>query len=92
MKNGIFTLELANFKSAIMQGAVAMVLGAGVAVAKYVYDAGTIFGLDWHLLIDKGAMAALGIFIAIVSLTTSALTTKKGNFLGAVKTVPDKKY
>lgn len=92
MKNGLFKIDWVNVKSAIIYGLLAMALGAVLAVANYIIDAGTIFGLDWHLVIDKGAMAALGVFVAVVSIVKNLFTTDKGNFLGAIEVVPNKDY
>lgn len=92
MENGLFKIEGEQVKAAIVYGVVAMVCGAVLAVGNYVLDAGTIFGLDWKMIVDKGALAALGAFVTAVTFIASLLTTKKGNFLGAVKVVPDKKY
>lgn len=78
-------LDWVNIRSAIVYGVVAIILGALLAIVNYIIDAGTIFGLDWKIVIDKGAMAALGAFVAVVSIVKNLLTTDRGNFLGAVK-------
>lgn len=92
MNNGLFKINFVNVKSAFVYGVVAMFLGALLAVASYIYEAGTIFGLDWKVVIDKGVMAALGTFVATVSIIKNLLTTDKGNFLGAVKVIPSTDY
>lgn len=87
MKNGLLKLDWENWKSAVVYGLLAMVLGGVFAVGKYIFDAGTIFGLDWKIIIDKGAMASLGMFIATVSILKNLLTTSQGKFLGVTKVV-----
>lgn len=79
MSNGIGKLSLANVKSAFVYGV--------VSVALAIIANQTIFGLDWHVLLDVGIMAILTSFVK------NLLTTDEGNFVGITKVVdePDSK-
>lgn len=70
MQNGIFKLDLANVRSAVVYGV--------VAVAVVVISEGTVFGLDWKVLTDVGVIAVL------TSLVKNLLTTDSGQFVGVV--------
>lgn len=88
----MFKLNWANVKSAFIYGVLAMLGGALLAVVNAIMDAGTIFGLDWKVILDKGAMAALGAFVASLSIIKNLLTNDKGKFLGAIEVIPKTKY
>lgn len=85
-------LNWTNIKSAVVYGLVSMAFAAVVTIAESIFSHGSIFGLDWHHLIDTGAMAALGVFVSVTSVIKNLLTDDKGRFLGAVTVIPDKKY
>jgi hypothetical protein len=78
MQNGIFTLNLASFKSAL----VSTVLMAIVAMAGYIIGLGDLWKIDLHSLTNIGVMALL---TGIVSLIKNFLTSDAGNFAGIVK-------
>lgn len=88
MKNGLFSLTWSNIKSAIVYGLLTMGLAFVLSIAESVLKAGSIFGLNWHHIVDSGVMTSLGIFVTSVSVVKNLLTTSKGNFLGLVKVVP----
>lgn len=77
MQNGIFKLSLTNIYSAIVYGVVAVLL---VIVSK-----GTIFGLDWKVLVDVGVLGVIS------SLIKNLLTTDSGKFVNLVKVIPEVK-
>lgn len=77
MQNGIFKLSWVNVYSAIIYGLLAMAL--------YVISKGTIFGLDWKVLLDIGALGLLS------SLIKNIFTTNEGNFVGLIKVIPSTK-
>lgn len=83
MNNGIGKLDWENVKS----GLVYAVLWGLLAVAMQVYDTGSVFALSWQKLVDVFFVAFLGFAISAVK---NLLTTNAGNFLGAVKVVPEK--
>lgn len=91
MKNGLFKLDWANIKSAIIYGLVAMAVVFVLSVAESIINAGSIFGVDWSNVVDQGAIKTLGVFVTLVSVVKNLLTTDKGNFLGAVEVIPEKK-
>jgi glycyl-tRNA synthetase alpha subunit len=74
MQNGIGKLSLENIYSALVYGV--------VAVALYIIAQGTVFGLDWRMLVDIGALGILSSFVK------NLMTTDKGNFVGVVKVIP----
>ena len=80
MQNGIFKLDWANVRSAIVYG----LLWGAVAMLAQVQSAGSIFNLDWKGVIDAGVIAGIGVVISVVK---NMFTTNSGNFLGVVKTV-----
>ncbi len=84
MENGILKLDWVKVKSSLVYGAFWGLL----AILLEINDAGSIFNLDLKALADAGVMA----FIAsTITLTKNMLTTKKGNFLGLIKVVPESK-
>ena len=76
--NGIFTLNVASLKSAL----VSAVLMAVVAMAGYVIGLGDLWKIDVHILTNIGVMALL---TGIVSLIKNFLTSDSGTFAGIVK-------
>lgn len=78
MQNGIGKLDWVNIKSAVVYG---LVLGI-VAVVVYIFKAGSVFALDWRLLVDAFVYGFLG------SIVKNLLTTNSGNFLGVTKVIP----
>lgn len=77
MENGIFTLDLANIKGAI----VTTVIAAVGATAIYFAGVHDFFKIDWHIVVN----IALG--AASTSLVKNFFTTSDGKFLGITKTV-----
>ena len=78
MYSKFLMLSKENLKSALVY---AFLLGS-LAMFIYVQDLGSIFLIDWKVLVNTGAMALIG---AIISLIKNLLTTNEGKFLGAVK-------
>jgi len=67
----------------VLKGAVVSGLIMGLlAIIAVVLQAGTIFNLDWQVVINAGV---LGFLSAIASVVKSLGTNVEGNFLGAVK-------
>jgi hypothetical protein len=91
MKNGLFTIDWVNVKSAIVYGLLTMALAFILAVAEGVLKEGSIFGIDWSMVIDRGVLVSLGVFVSMVSIIKNLLTTKRGDFLGTMK-VSEGKY
>jgi len=71
--NGLLQLSWINIKSAIVYGV--------IAVCLYIISKGTVFGLDWKILVDVGVMAIL------TSFTKNFFTTNSGDFAGVIKVV-----
>lgn len=71
--NGIGQLSWVNIKSAIVYGLLAVILAI---IAK-----GSIFALDWRVLVDIGVMGVLTSFVKNI------FTTNNGNFAGVVKVI-----
>jgi hypothetical protein len=78
MNNGILKLDWINVKSAIIYG---LVIGVG-AVIFYMIKVGTVFALDWKLVVDAFVFGFLG------SLVKNLFTTNNGDFLGIIKVIP----
>ena len=91
MKNGLFTVDWENIKSAIVYGLLTMAVVFVLSVAHGIYDHGSFIGVDWARVIDTGAIKSLGIFVSGLSILKNMLTTSKGNFVGAVKVIPETK-
>lgn len=70
-------LDWSNVKSALVYSV--------LAVALYIISKGSVFGLDWKIMVD---VAVLGL---LTSLTKNLLTTDNGKFLGVTTVIPDKK-
>jgi hypothetical protein len=75
MKNGLLKLSKENLQSAIVYGL--------LSIALLIISKGTVFGLDWKVLLDVGILGIL------TSLVKNLLTTEKGNFIGTVKVIPE---
>lgn len=88
--NGLFTLSWSNVKSALVYGGLAVVVTFLMVVGQSILDAGSIYGLDWATIIDKGAIAVIGVFVSLLSILKNLLTTSNGKFLGLLEVIPDK--
>lgn len=66
----------------VKNGLVLALLTALVAIIINIINVGNIFGLDWKVLANTGALAFLVFF---VSTLKDLLTTQKGNLVGLVK-------
>jgi len=86
----MFNLNWANIKSAVVYGLMTLAALFVLSVAQSIQDAGTVFGLDWKGIIDRGVVATIPAIVVVVSLFKNILTTDKGKFLGAVTVIPDK--
>lgn len=91
MNYGLLKISWVNIQSAVVYGVVSMFFAAIITVGNAIKDHGSIFGLDWHNIIDTTAMVVLSIFVALTSVIKNLLTTEKGNFLGSIKVIPDTK-
>lgn len=76
--NGIFQIDLVSIKRALVQG---LLVGIITAIT-FILHAGSIFGLNFHSLIDSAVLAGLA---TLPPLLTSFLTTHEGAFLGTTK-------
>ncbi len=77
MDNGLFKLTKENLYSAVVYG---FVLAALIVISK-----GTVFGLDWKMLVDAFITGAL------TSVVKNIFTTSKGNFGGVIPVIPETK-
>lgn len=91
MKNGLFTVNWANIKSAVVYGLLTMAVVFVLSVAQGIFEHGSFIGIDWARVIDTGAIKSLGVFVAGLSILKNMLTTSRGEFLGAVKVIPETK-
>lgn len=82
--DGIFKLSVENVKSAVISG----LLMAGIGVSGYITSLGDVFSIDPKALVNVAVMAFL---TSVVSIVKSLLTTKSGDFVGAVKVAPPEK-
>lgn len=89
--NGYLTLNWANIKSAFVYGVLTSLTTFSLVVAQGIIDHGSIFSVDWTGLVDKGAIAVLGIFVTVISIFKNLLTDAQGKFLGLFTVIPDKK-
>ena len=80
---GIFKLDWANCKSALVYG----ILWGILVMAIYAYQVGDLWKLDFHNLVNTGIFAFLG---TVVSLLKNLLTNNKGQFIGKFDVVSDK--
>lgn len=73
--NGIGTISWMNIKSALMFA----LLSAFAGLLFYIIGVGSVWKLDWHVLVDIFSMALAN---GLLSAAKSLLTTSEGNFLG----------
>lgn len=73
----MFQLTWSNVKGAIVSAVITGVL----AIVGYIIGVGDVFNIDFRALVNVGSLSAL---TAITSLIKSLLTTKSGDFVGAV--------
>lgn len=88
--NGFFTLTWSNVKSAVIYGVLTAVVTFLLVVFTNIIEAGTIYGLDWAHIIDKGLVAVISVLVVGVSLLKNLLTNSQGKFLGILEVIPDK--
>lgn len=89
MNNGLFTLTKENVLSAITYGVLAILVTFAAVVGAAILQHGSIFGLDWKDIIDKGIIAVIGIAMIAISLLKNWLTNNEGKFLNLFKVIPD---
>ena len=87
----MFKLNLANLKSALTYGVLTLIACFSFSVVQSILNAGTIFGLDWKNIVDKGVIETLPIIVTALSLIKNLLTSDKGKFLGVITVIPEKK-
>lgn len=87
---GFLNLNWANIKSALVYGFMTLAVVFALSVVQSIQAAGTIFGLDWKEIVDKGVVGTMPVLVIAISLLKNILTTDKGKFLGAVTVIPDK--
>lgn len=88
----MFKLDRENIISAITYAVITLGLTFVLSAAESIIKAGSIFGINWHAVVDQGAMAVLPVFVGLISIVKNLLTTNKGNFLGIATVIPDKDY
>lgn len=88
---GYFKVNLANIKSAVVYGLLTVVVVSGGVTLESIASHGSIYGLDWADILDKSALATIGVVIGFISVLKNLLTNDKGEFLGVVEVIPDKK-
>jgi hypothetical protein len=91
MKGGLFKIDAANVKSAVVYGIMTLVAIFLLSIFQNILDVGSIFGLDWKTIVDSAVVATIPSLIIGVSLMKNFLTNKKGEFLGVTEVIPDKK-
>ena len=77
-------LNWINVKSALVYG----LLWGLLAVFIEIKEIGDVFKLNWQDLLNVFVMAGLAI---VITLVKNILTTDSGNFVGAIKVIPDNK-
>jgi hypothetical protein len=87
--NGIFTLSKENVYSALTYGVLAVVVTFIAVVGAAILQHGSIFGLNWVDIFDKGAIAVIGLVMVGISLLKNWLTNNEGQFLNLFKVIPD---
>ncbi len=90
MTKYMFKIDWSNIKSAVVYGLLTWAVIFILSVAQNIQNAGTIFGLDWKHIIDKGVVETIPAIVVVISLIKNFLTTDKGKFLGVVTVIPDK--
>lgn len=88
--NGFLTLTWSNLKSAFVYGVLTSTVTFVLVVGTLILSHGSIYGIDWANVIDKAAIAVIGILVAFVSVLKNLLTDSQGKFLGAFTVIPDK--
>lgn len=88
--NGFGTLTWSNVKSAIIYGLLTCLMTALYIVGSTILAHGSIYGVDWTDLLDKTAIAVIGVLVSITSILKNLLTNSKGEFLGLITVIPDK--
>lgn len=89
--NGYLTLSWTNVKSALVYGFLSTFVTFSLVVGSSILAHGSIYGLDWHNIIDKGAIAVIGVLVSLVSILKNLLTNDQGKFLGMVQVIPPTK-
>jgi len=88
--NGFLTLDWSNVKSAVIYGILTSIVTFLIVIGSGILTHGSIYGINWTVLIDKGAIAVIGVLVTIVSLFKNLLTNNQGKFLGFLDVIPDK--
>lgn len=88
--NGFLTLTWANVKSAIIYGLLTSVVTFALVVGTSILAHGSFYGLEWSVILDKAAIAVVGVLVSLVSLLKNLLTDAQGRFLGIIEVIPDK--
>lgn len=89
MNDGLFTISKENVLSAITYGILAVLVTFLAVIGAAILQHGSIFGLDWKDIIDKGAIAVIGLIMVGISLLKNWLTNNEGKFLSLFKVIPD---
>ena len=87
MNNGIFTLSWNNIRSAIVYALLTIIVAFALAILQSIISAGSIFGINWKMVVDHATIAVIPLLIAGLSLLKNLLTTNNGSFLGITKVV-----
>ncbi len=74
--NGLLKLNLENVYSALVYGGL-------LSLVTVIIQHNSVFGLDWHGLVDSFVIGFL------TSIVKNLLTTNSGNLLGIVPVIPD---
>lgn len=88
--NGLLKINWTNIKSAIIYGLMTLVTVFFLNIFVTIIDNGTIFGLDWASVIDRGIVAALPTLVFLISIVKNLLTNNQGEFLGITEVVANK--
>ena len=88
--NGFLTLTWSNIKSALVYGVLTSIVTFVLVAGTLILSHGSIYGIDWATVIDKAAIAVIGILVSFVSLLKNLLTDSQGKFLSAFTVIPDK--
>lgn len=86
----MFRLNKTNLKSAFVYGLVTIGVVFSLSVMEKIIEHKSIFGVDWHGIIDFASLSVLSILVVMVSLVKNFLTTRAGNFFGVITVIPDK--
>ncbi len=88
---GLFQIDWANVKSAIIYGLMTLASVFGLSVLQNILKVGSIFGLNWKAIVDTATIATIPTMITGISILKNLLTNQKGKFLGVTEVIPDKK-